>query len=147
MSANVCHENPGSGIGQATLPHAARLVKPSEFKRVFERNAGSSDACFRIIACPSTADESRIGLAVSKKVEKHAVGRNRIKRVVRESFRHWRAQAARRDEKAMDIVVLARPAAATICNKQLFRSLEQHWNRLPPALARKFPGKRQPEEN
>ena len=38
----------------------------------------------------------RLGLAVSRKVDKRAVGRNRIKRVLRDCFRHHRPWTARR---------------------------------------------------
>jgi RNase P protein component len=30
----------------------------------------------------------------------------------------------------MDFVVLARPPSATMCNEELFRSLENHWSRI-----------------
>ena len=51
----------------------------------------------------------RLGLAVSRKVDRHAVGRNRIKRVLRDAFRHCRANLA-----AGDYVLVARPGAATL---------------------------------
>jgi ribonuclease P protein component len=147
MFADASHDNQGSSSGQATLPRSARLLKPTEFNRVFETNAGSPDACFRVIARPSRQPETRLGIAVSKKVDKKATARNRIKRVVRESFRLWRARVSPEDGRSMDIVVLARPASATICNRQLYRSLEQHWTRLSQAVDRKFPRNRQIEEN
>ena len=133
-------------VGQATLPRSARLLKPFDFKRVFQKNVASSDRFFRIIARPSGSGEFRLGMAVSRKVDKHAVGRNRIKRVVRESFRHWRTDLKKQHGTALDIVVLARPDSATICKKQLFQSLDQHWPTLARRAAKKFPGTRQPEE-
>jgi len=87
-----------------------------------------------------------MGMAVSKKVDKSAVGRNRIKRQVRESFRHWRAKLMSDSERALDIVVLARPASATICNKQLLSSLEKHWPLVQRLTDKKFSGKGQSEE-
>ncbi len=56
----------------------------------------------------------RLGLAVSRKVDPHAVGRNRIKRVLRDSFRHLRAQL--RDG---DYVVVARVGAARCSGDEL----------------------------
>ena len=65
-------------------------------------------------------------MAVSRQVDPRAAGRNRIKRVIRESFRqHFTANMPR-----IDIVVLPRRETATICNERLFRSLEGHWSRL-----------------
>jgi ribonuclease P protein component len=49
---------------------------------------------------------ARLGLAVSRKVDKRAVGRNRIKRVLRDCFRHCRGLAGG------DYVVVARVGAA-----------------------------------
>lgn len=132
--------------GRASLPRSSKLLKPSEFKRVFTQNASSTDRCFRVLARPSAAGEMRLGMAVSKKVDKTAVGRNRIKRVIRESFRHWRAGLLPGTGVALDIVVLARPASATICNEQLFSSLEKHWPLLQRKAGKRFPGEGQPEE-
>jgi ribonuclease P protein component len=133
-------------VGQATLPRSAKLLKPFDFKRVFGKNVASSDRFFRIIARPSCSGESRLGMAVSRKVDKHAVGRNRIKRVVRESFRHRRAVMTEQGGPVLDIVVLARPDSATICKKQLFQSLDRHWLKLERLAEQKFTGTRQPEE-
>ena len=67
----------------------------------------------------------RLGLVVSRKVNKRAVVRNRIKRVVRESFRCNKDHLA-----GLDIVVIAKPAAASAENKQLLTSIERHWQQL-----------------
>jgi len=86
-------------------------------------------------------------MAVSRQVDRHAVGRNRIKRVIRESFRQsFDATVAEAVDKSkngsknmaitdgnypgIDVVVLPRRRAATICNQQLFQSLQAHWSRL-----------------
>lgn len=74
---------------------------------------------------------ARLGFAVSRKVDKRAVGRNRIKRVLRETFRQVRGHLA-----GGDIVVVARPAASTLDNAALaavFLQLLQRAGALPPA--------------
>lgn len=78
-----------------------------------------------MLAIHSDGDLPRLGLAVSRKVSARAVGRNRIKRQARESFR----QASNR-LPAIDIVVMARHEAAKASNETLRASLEQHWQRL-----------------
>ena len=70
-------------------------------------------------------DEGRLGLAIAKKHVKLAVDRNRIKRVIRESFRHHKQQI-----RGLDLVVLAKAETVPLTNKQLFSSLESHWKRL-----------------
>ncbi|MDX1550279.1 MAG: ribonuclease P protein component, partial [Lysobacter spongiicola] len=56
---------------------------------------------------PDSAGGARLGLAVSRKVDRRAVGRNRVKRVLREAFRQRRGFL--RDG---DYVVVARPGAS-----------------------------------
>jgi len=102
----------------------------------------SSDRCFKVLARRNEGDCSRLGMAVSRQVDRHAVGRNRIKRVIRESFRQsFRAVDKTINESktgaiiegnypAIDVVVLPRREAATICNQQLFQSLQAHWSRI-----------------
>ena len=67
-------------------------------------------------------------MAIAKKHCKQATARNRIKRIVRESFRHHQALLA-----GLDIVVMNQPAARLANNQDLFASLEQHWRRLSAA--------------
>ena len=110
----------------AAFNRTHKLKKPLEFKRVFKNPFVSSDQFFKILARLNQEENSRLGMAVSRQVDKHAVGRNRIKRVVRESFRN-RYSA---EKVCLDIVVLPRRETATICNRQLFRSLQGHWSRL-----------------
>ena len=57
---------------------------------------------------------SRLGLAVSRKVDPNAVGRNRIKRVLRDAFRHLRPQL-----RPGAYVIVARAAARQADNVAL----------------------------
>jgi len=66
----------------------------------------------------------RLGLAISKKSCRLAVQRNRLKRVVRESFRlHKEALSG------LDVVVMSRPTASRASNRTLFDSLARHWQK------------------
>jgi ribonuclease P protein component len=128
MNEGKTESHPSRSAGRAPFPRTVRLTKAIEFNRVFEKNRSFGDDFFRVIVCPGE-HHSRLGMAVSRKVDRRAAGRNRIKRVIRESFRSW---AAGRQVKhgALDIVVLPRPRAAATCNETLFRSLERHWSRI-----------------
>jgi len=73
--------------------------------------------------------QARLGLAVSRKVDPHAVGRNRIKRVLRDTLRHCRA-----DLQPGDYVVVARAAARQASNdeiRQAFLRLLRRLRALP----------------
>ena len=111
---------------RAVFTNQHRLRQPSEFKRVFNKNEVSSDRYFRVLARVGQGKGCRLGMAVSRQVHKRAVVRNRIKRVIRESFR----QRFSGSDLCLDVVVLPRRETATMCNKELFRSLESHWSRL-----------------
>ena len=113
-------------MSRAVFKSKHKLTKATEFKRVFKKPVVSSDACFRVLAREGQGENSRLGMAVSRQVDKNAVGRNRIKRVIRESFR----QQFSGSKGPFDIVVLPRRETASICNKELFRSLQSHWSRL-----------------
>ncbi len=88
-----------------TLPKAARLLRRREFLLVQERGRRVYSGEVIVIALASRGTRPRIGITVSSKVA-NAVGRNRVKRWVREAFR-----AARTDLPAVDLVVIARRGA------------------------------------
>jgi len=70
-------------------------------------------------------DHARLGLAISKRVSKRAVERNRIKRLLRESFRRVRHQLP-----AVDMMVMAREQAAGVPGPQLLAELDGLWKKL-----------------
>ena len=78
-----------------------------------------------LLACRSELDHPRLGLAIAKKSEKHAVQRNRIKRLVRESFRTHQHSLG-----PYDIVVMARPGIARSSSAELRTALERVWKRM-----------------
>ena len=117
-------------MSRAVFTRKQKLTKPLEFKRVFRKPLVSSDACFKVFARLGEQSEPRLGMAVSTQIDKKAVGRNRIKRVIRESFRRYFSDR----DTPMDIVVLPRLEAATLSNQVLSRSLQSHWSRLERRL-------------
>ncbi len=117
----------------------SRLLKPSEFKSVFQRPIRSGDDCFRILARANGIQRYRLGMAVSKKACTKAVGRNRIKRVVRESFRSQMSGPA--SDNTLDFVVLPTKQAARQSNKVLNESLSAHWQTLTRKAADRDTGR------
>jgi len=106
----------------------SRLLKPAQFKLVFQQPIRSSDDYFRVMARVNEIRQHRLGMAVSKKACPSAVGRNRIKRVARESFRTKLVGTV--TENALDFVILPTARAANQSNKTLDESLSIHWKKL-----------------
>ena len=102
----------------------SRLADKSSFSRVFKKADRSRDKMFTVLYQPNGTDQSRLGLAIGKKNCRLASGRNRQKRIIRESFRQHQGELP-----GLDIVVLNQPAAARANNKALFGSLKTHWER------------------
>jgi len=103
---------------------SSRLTDKSSFGRVFTQAQRSRDKLFTVLYSPNGRTEPRLGLAISRKHCRRATGRNRLKRIVRESFRQHQQTLG-----GIDIVVLNQPAATVAANRVLFDSLENHWRR------------------
>ncbi|MBE8189563.1 MAG: ribonuclease P protein component [Candidatus Thioglobus sp.] len=68
------------------LTRELRVVKPSDYQAIFKNGVISKGKYWQIIA-QKTSTSPRLGLAISKKIHKLAVERNRYKRIAREVFR------------------------------------------------------------
>ena len=63
------------------------LRESSAFRRAFDRKKPASDPVMIVYAVENGLGHTRIGISIGKKKVKLAVGRNRIKRLIREAFR------------------------------------------------------------
>ena len=102
-----------------------RLTKAREFDEVF-KGAKYRANCpgFLVLAIENRQSFSRIGMVVSKRTAGNAVNRNRIRRLIRESFR------LRFDMKGLDVVMVARPPASKMENSAMLEVLSDLWVRL-----------------
>ena len=82
-----------------------------------------------LFGLPNTEGECRLGITVTKKVG-GAVTRNRIKRVLREVFRHHRNEL----QPALDLVVNARSAFLDRTSNEIEKEFLDAFHRL----ARRF---------
>ena len=102
------------------------MLRPAEFQAVFD-SAGFKvgESGFLLLVRPNGSDHPRLGLVIAKKKVKRSVDRNRLKRVVRDSFRLHRAMLP-----AVDVIFLARNDLVDVANADLHSALVQAWKRL-----------------
>ena len=115
----------------ARFPRQVRLTQPVEYRRVFDHSrCKASNRWITVLATPNSQNASRLGLVISRKAVRTAVARNRIKRQVRESFRHWQVQLG-----SLDIVVIGRAGITMQPNRVLAQALEKIWKQLMDSCA------------
>ncbi len=107
-----------------------RLLKSSDFHYVFAHPTRFGDKNLTVLVRRNNKPYARLGLAVPKRHIKLAVRRNRIKRLIRESFRSWQAKLV-----GWDVIVMVRSGADQLSNQELRAALETHWQKLAQLCA------------
>lgn len=105
---------------QEIMKKKGKITRSSDFRRVFQ--AGKSLATRNIVLYyrKNQLNESRVGFIVSKKLG-NAVKRNRVKRVLREGYRHLAGKII----SGYDMVFVARFRAVTLPAGQAGAEMEQ----------------------
>lgn len=111
----------------AGLPREARLCRAGDFAALRQASGRFGGRCFSVRFRQNELGHARLGLAISKRVSKRAVERNRIKRLARESFRR-----VRHDLPAIDLVLMAREQAAGLPGAELLAELDTLWRKFAP---------------
>lgn len=97
-----------------TFSRAQRIRSQSDFAYIYEHGRLYKDECFRIFYVrKSSTEPGRLGLSISRKLGKAHV-RNRIKRIIRETFRLHPELTL-----GLDLIVQPRPAVLALSNAQL----------------------------
>jgi ribonuclease P protein component len=79
---------------------------------------------------PNDLGHPRLGLAIAVKIAGSAVERNRLRRVIRESFR-----LGQRELPAIDVVIGVRPPIRGVANAALRATLAVLWRKVTAACA------------
>ena len=108
-----------------TFPAARRLRRKWEFDQLYAAGKRFGNNHFGITMQPNALGLARLGLAVASKPFGGSVPRNRIRRLIRESFR-----LRQHDLPDVDLVVSARSAAKAASPAQLRASLEGLWDKV-----------------
>jgi len=102
-----------------------RLTHPDDFRKVFRSPVRSEDGKLLFIARRNGLEYPRLGLAIPRKWIKRAVNRNRLKRLIRESFRRHQELLG-----GLDIVVTVTGNQDKLDNKAINASINNHWKVL-----------------
>nr|WP_232104630.1 MULTISPECIES: ribonuclease P protein component [Pseudomonas] len=102
------------------------MLTPRHFKAVFDSPTGKVPGKnLLILARENGLDHPRLGLVIGKKSVKLAVQRNRLKRLMRDSFRLNQQMLA-----GLDIVIVARKGLGEVENPELHQHFGKLWKRL-----------------
>lgn len=103
-----------------------RLLTPRQFKAVFDSPSGKVPGKnVLLLARNNDLDHPRLGLVIGKKSVKLSVERNRLKRVIRDSFRLNQDFLG-----GWDIVIVARKGLGDLENPELVQQFGKLWKRL-----------------
>jgi ribonuclease P protein component len=83
---------------------------------------------FVVQSAKNDAGQARLGMAVGLRAARSAACRNRLRRLVRESFRLHRQELP-----PVDVLVTARATAAMATNREVFESLARIWQAIGAA--------------
>jgi len=131
VSAEAPHrsgERPAAKAG-AGFPRAARLLKHSDFERVYKQGQRHFSAHMTVFYLPQVEGGARFGFTVGRLLG-GAVERNRIKRRLREAVRLERSAV----KGAVDVVINPKKSALTV----EFAVLREEVNRAFTVIAKKL---------
>ncbi|MHB1540030.1 MAG: ribonuclease P protein component [Steroidobacteraceae bacterium] len=115
---------------QLTFPALKRLRRKSEFDAARARGRRFGNGFFAVTVISNDKSGPRLGLAVALRVTRTAVERNRIRRIIRESFRLHQHTLP-----AVDVVVSARANARGASAQTLRGSLAALWRQVSERCA------------
>lgn len=102
-----------------------RLYKKEHIQAVFANKRKLAGCFFSIFFSKNDINNSRLCIIVAKKNIRFAVQRNKIKRIIRESFR-----INQHTLKGLDIVVYPYRTNEEINNQQWLLNLDKQWQKL-----------------
>lgn len=103
------------------------MLRKVDFEAAYQAGRRHGNAFFSITVRPNSLKHPRLGLAVAARTIGNAVARNRLRRLVRESFRNAQTRLP-----AADLIVGARIAARDAPAERLRAALETLWTQISP---------------
>jgi ribonuclease P protein component len=108
-----------------TLPARLRLRRKRDFDAAYARGRRMGDGVFAVTATLNDSGAPRLGLAVAVRVAGGGVARNRLRRIIKESFRLHQHELP-----GVDLVVSVRAPARTTPAPELHARLAVLWKKV-----------------
>lgn len=108
-----------------SFPRSHRLVTKAEFKNVFDEPFKVGQRYLTVLYKPNQKAHARMGIIVGKRAVNSAVDRNRIRRIIRDSFRFHQEKLI-----GWDIVVIARQQCDSLSKDKIRKGIDDLWERL-----------------
>lgn len=106
------------------------MRRPGEFRAAYAQGRRFGNELLSATVRPNDGPLARLGLSIAARTVGNSVQRNRLRRLIRESFR-------RQALPPVDIVIGARTAARTASAAALRAVLQRMWKQIDEAWARK----------
>jgi ribonuclease P protein component len=120
-----------------SLPAQRRVRRKTDFDAAYARGRRLGDGFFGVTASANDKDGPRLGLAVSIRMAGGGVERNRLRRVIRESFRLHQHELP-----SVDVIVSARGRAKEASPIELRTSLAGLWKKVSEQCANSGPAQK-----
>ena len=102
------------------------MAEKLNFDRVFSSPTVSEDKFFAVFYMPNKAPRNRVGISTAKRIVNKATKRNKLKRLIKNSFLN-----SLRCEASFDVVVRVKHQASRVADdKILIESLTSHWQKI-----------------
>ena len=115
---------PREGLG--FLFKTVILTEKLNFDRVFSSSTVSEDRFFTVFYVLNQTSRNRIGVSTAKRTVNKATKRNKLKRLIKNSF-----LSGLNCEKGFDVVVRAKHQASRVADDKILKeSLASHWQNI-----------------
>ncbi len=107
------------------FPSFFRLKNKQQLKKIFHDAERLSSNYFTMFFKANNLGHPRLAIIITKRSVRDAVDRNRLRRVIKESFRLHQHMIS-----GYDVLIIASKGIDQLTNKGLTQCLEKQWQRL-----------------